>query len=144
MTFFPHPGQIEIYKQKRSGVTKGYYILNLDRTGRGKICVVGTTWCRWKRFTDVHLKLNLGFRSKNIVFPYVGFHLKSGFKKILCSKILVFTLILDSQKYCVHTFFLYCLFKHFLCLPNSGQNHSLIYFFNMILYCGVWWIIHAE
>ena len=42
-----------------------------------------------------------------IVFTDVGFHLKSGFKKLLCSKTLVFTLTLDSRKYCVHQFFLY-------------------------------------
>ena len=58
-------------------------------------------------FTDVYLQLNLGFKSDNIVCTDVGFHLKSGFKKLLCSHMLVFTLILDSQKYCVHQFFLY-------------------------------------
>ena len=41
------------------------------------------------------------------MFTDVGFHLKSGFKKLLCSPLLVFTLILVSQKYCVHQFFLY-------------------------------------
>ena len=41
------------------------------------------------------------------MFTYVGFHLKSGFKKLLCSQMLVFTLILVSRKYCVHQFFLY-------------------------------------
>ena len=41
------------------------------------------------------------------MFTDVGFHLKSGFKKLLCSQMLVFTLILVSRKYCVHQFFLY-------------------------------------
>ena len=41
------------------------------------------------------------------MFTDVGFHLKSGFKKLLYSQMLVFTLNLDSQKYCVHQFFLY-------------------------------------
>ena len=41
------------------------------------------------------------------MFTDVGFHLKSGFKKLLYSQMLVFTLILDSGKYCVHQFFLY-------------------------------------
>ena len=41
------------------------------------------------------------------MFTDVGFHLKSGFKKILCSQMLVFTLILVSRKFCVHQFFLY-------------------------------------
>ena len=41
------------------------------------------------------------------MFTDIGFHLKSGFKKSLCSHMLVFTIILDSQKYCVHQFFLY-------------------------------------
>ena len=41
--------------------------------------------------------LYLGFKSE-----YIVFYLKSGFKKILCSQMLVFTLILDSQKYFVH------------------------------------------
>ena len=58
-------------------------------------------------FTDVDLQLNLGFRSDKIVFTDVGFYLKSGFKKVLCSQMLVFALILDSRKYFVHQFFLY-------------------------------------
>ena len=41
------------------------------------------------------------------MFTAVGFHLKSGFKKLLCSQMLVFTLILVSRRYCVHQFFLY-------------------------------------
>ena len=41
------------------------------------------------------------------MFTDVGFHLKSGFKKILCSQMLVYTLILVSRKFCVHQFFLY-------------------------------------
>ena len=45
---------------------------------------------------DVDLQLNMGFKSENIVFTDVGFHLKSGFKKILCSQMSVFTLILYS------------------------------------------------
>ena len=57
---------------------------------------------------DVDLQLNLGFKlKKNTVFPDVDFHLKSGFNKILCSHILVVTLILVSQKYCVHQYFIY-------------------------------------
>ena len=40
------------------------------------------------------------------MFTDVGFHLKSEFKKILCSQMLIFTLVLDSQKYCVHQFVL--------------------------------------
>ena len=55
-----------------------------------------------KTFTDVDLQLNLGLKPGNIVFPDVGFHLKAGFKKLLCSQMLPFTLILDSRKYCVH------------------------------------------
>ena len=47
-------------------------------------------------FTDLDLQLNLGFRSENIVFTDVGFRLKSGLKKILCSHMFVFTLNLDS------------------------------------------------
>ena len=58
-------------------------------------------------YTIINEQLNLGFKSKNIVFTDVGFHLKSGFKKLLCSQLFVFTLLLDSQKYCVHQFFLY-------------------------------------
>ena len=58
-------------------------------------------------FPDVDLQLNLGFTSENIVFIDVGFHLKSVFKKLLGSQMLVFTLNLDSQKYCVHQFCLY-------------------------------------
>ena len=58
-------------------------------------------------FTDVDTHLNLGFKTKNFVFTDVGFHLKYGFKKLLGSQMLVFTLILDSQKYCVHQFVLY-------------------------------------
>ena len=42
------------------------------------------------------------------MFTDVGFHLKSGFKKLLCSQMLVFTLILVSQKYCVHQFSSIC------------------------------------
>ena len=58
-------------------------------------------------FTDVDLQLNLGFRSEKNLFTDVGFYLKSGFKKILCSQMLVFALILDSRKYCVHQLSLY-------------------------------------
>ena len=57
-------------------------------------------------FTDVNLQLNLSFKSKNIVFTDVGFNLKSGVSKIFWSQILVFPLILDSHKYCMHQFFL--------------------------------------
>ena len=53
-------------------------------------------------FTDVDLQLNLGFISDKIVFTDVGFYLTFGFKKIFCSQMLVFALILDS-----HQFFLY-------------------------------------
>ena len=49
-------------------------------------------WCTSVKEFDVHR---------------YAFHLKSGFKKLLCSQMLVFTLILDSRKYCVHEFFLY-------------------------------------
>ena len=41
------------------------------------------------------------------MFTDVGFHLKSGLKKLLCSQMLVFTFILVSRKYCVHPFSLY-------------------------------------
>ena len=51
-----------------------------------------------------------GFQIQNIVFTDVGFHLKSGFKKFLCSQMLVLTLILDSRKYCVNQLFLYCIY----------------------------------
>ena len=56
-------------------------------------------------FMDVDLQINLGFRLENSVFTDVEFHLKSGFKKILCLQMLVFTVVRDSQKYCVHHFF---------------------------------------
>ena len=78
---------------------------------RGKIYVHNSLWTQYT-FTDVDLQLNLGFKSRNIVFTDVGFHLKSGFKKLLCSQMLVFTLILASRKYCVHQFFLYLSYKH--------------------------------
>ena len=58
-------------------------------------------------FTKVDLQKNLGFISENIVFTDVGLHRKSGFKKVLYSQMLVFTLIQDSQKYFVYKFFLY-------------------------------------
>ena len=48
----------------------------------------------------------MGFKSKKIVFTDVGFHLKSGIKKLLCSQMFFFTLILDSQKFCGHQFLL--------------------------------------
>ena len=60
-----------------------------------------------KRSQNVDIQLNLGFRSENIVFTDVGFYLKSGFKKIFCSQMLVFFSILDSRKYCVPQVFLY-------------------------------------
>ena len=73
---------------------------------RGKVGVHNNLWTQWT-FTDNELQLNLGFKSENIVFTDVGFHLKSGFKKLFCSQMLVFTLNLASRKYCEHQFFLY-------------------------------------
>ena len=57
-------------------------------------------------FKDVDLQLNLGSRSEDFFFKDVGFHLKSGFKKMFCSQMLIlcsqmlvfFLLIMDSQK----------------------------------------------
>ena len=57
-------------------------------------------------FKDVDLQLNLGLGSDQFAFTDVGFHLKFGFKKNLGSHEFVFTLSLNSQKYCVHQFFL--------------------------------------
>ena len=56
-----------------------------------------------KTFTDADVQLNLGFKSKNIVFTDVGFHLKSGFKNLLCSRMLVFTKILCTPIFPLHT-----------------------------------------
>ena len=69
-------------------------------------------------FIDIDLQVNLGFKSENIVFTDVGFHIKSVFKKMLCSQILVFTLILDSCKYCEDQFFLYQS-RHFACIMSQ-------------------------
>ena len=59
-------------------------------------------------FKDVDIQLNPGSRSEDFLFKDVGFHLKSGFKKmlcsqmlILCSQMLVFLLIMNSHKFCV-------------------------------------------
>ena len=71
----------------------------------------------------------MGFKSENIVFTDVGVHLKSGFKKILCSHMLVFTLILDSQKYCVHLFFLY------FTIGCTALHWSVLKHFSSIVYC---------
>ena len=75
-------------------------------------------------FTDVDLQLNMGFKSENTVFIDISFHLKSGFKKILCSQILVFTLILVSQKYWVNQFFLYSMFETLLKLQYVTNGYS--------------------
>ena len=40
-------------------------------------------------FKDVDLQLNLGSRSEDFFFKDVGFHLKSGFKKMFCSQMLI-------------------------------------------------------
>ena len=66
------------------------------------------------------------------MFTDVGFHLKSGFKKILCSQMLVFTLILVSRKFCVHQFFLYimCSVKQYYayivyCFPVQSKQYEM-------------------
>ena len=57
------------------------------------------------------------------MFTDFGFHLKSGFKKLLCSQMLLFALILVSRKYCVHQFFLYI--PNFECNPVTRGLESL-------------------
>ena len=72
---------------------------------RGKIYVHNNLWTSKMNIWCTSIK-----EFHRCWFTDVGFHLKSGFKKLLCSQMLVFTLILDSQKYCVHQIFLYISF----------------------------------
>ena len=65
------------------------------------------------------------------MFTDVGFHLKSGFKKILCSQMLVFTLILVSRKFCVHQFFLYL-------RKREKIKYIYIYIFPKFITCMPW------
>ena len=73
------------------------------------------------------------------MFPDVGFHLKSGFKKLLCSQMLVFTLNLVSWKYCVHQFFLYA-YNGALVSTNQIQSHKTFWFpkFSRHVFLCIW------
>ena len=67
------------------------------------------------------------------MFTDVGFYPKYGFKKLLCSWMLVFTLILVLQKYCVHQFFLYIDIQqtYLHCILQGGHLQNSPYIVNI-------------